>query len=87
VTPLRGREQRQRHWIYLAHLPLRMALQVLAAQADAPWWIEYPLLLAVASALLLASYHWLVRGRMLGRFLGERRPLSDTPAHALASRL
>ncbi len=72
------------YWIYLAHLPLVMALQVAASRIDAPWWIEFPLLLTVALAVLFASYHWLVRGRAIGRFLGERTSPANLPSPAAA---
>jgi len=61
------------YWMYLAHLPLVMALQVVAAQVQAPAWVEFPLLLAAAIALLLASYHFLVRYGFVGAVLGGRR--------------
>ena len=61
------------YWIYLMHLPVLMALQVVATQVQAPWWVEYPLLLGVCLVLLLATYHVGVRGRWLGALLGGRR--------------
>lgn len=61
------------YWMYLAHLPLVMALQVVAARVDAPLWIELPLLLATTVALLLASYHVLVRHGFIGAVLNGRR--------------
>jgi hypothetical protein len=71
------------YWIYLVHLPLVMGLQVFASVLGAPWWIEYPLLLAVAMALMLASYQWLVRHGRIGRWLGGKR----APEHAPATRV
>lgn len=57
------------YWIYLVHVPVVMAVQVLLSRSDAPWWLEYPLGLAAAMAVLLPSYHWLVRGTWIGRRL------------------
>jgi peptidoglycan/LPS O-acetylase OafA/YrhL len=69
------------YWIYLMHLPLIMALQVVAAQTDAPWWLEYSLINVVAMGLLLLSYRWWVRGSWIGALLNGRRmgPLAASP--------
>jgi hypothetical protein len=63
------------------HLPLIMALQVVAAQTDAPWWLEYSLINVVAMGLLLLSYRWWVRGSWIGALLNGRRmgPLAASP--------
>lgn len=58
------------YWIYLVHVPVVMAAQVLLSRIASPWWLEYPLGLAAAMGLLLASYHGLVRGTWIGRRLG-----------------
>lgn len=70
------------YWVYLVHVPLVMALQVVAARIDAPWWIEYPLALAVATALLLGSYKLLVRHTWIGGVLNGRRVPRTRPAAA-----
>jgi peptidoglycan/LPS O-acetylase OafA/YrhL len=61
------------YWLYLAHLPLVLALQM--AVADWPGWaiVKLPLLNAVAIALLLASYQWGVRYTWIGALLNGRR--------------
>ena len=76
------------YWIYLAHLPLVLALQ--AAMKDWPlhWALKFPLLLTVALVLLFASYHLLVRFTVIGEVLNgarrRRRPGDDAaPARAL----
>jgi peptidoglycan/LPS O-acetylase OafA/YrhL len=61
------------YWIYLVHLPLVMALQVWTSRLALPWWFEFPLLLAVALALMLASYEWLVRHGRIGQWLNGKR--------------
>ena len=73
------------YWIYLVHLPLVMALQVWTLRLSLPWWLEFPLLLAVAFALMLASYAWFVRPGRIGQWLNgkrvprrEARPLQAT---------
>lgn len=67
------------YWIYIVHLPLVMAAQVLASRVQAPWWIEYPLVLAGALAPCLLSYHLLVRRTWVGGWLNGRR-VARTPA-------
>lgn len=63
------------YWVYLAHLPVVMLLQVAARQFEAPWWIEYPAVVCLALALLFASYQFGVRHTALGAWLnGRRRP-------------
>ncbi|MFT3807566.1 acyltransferase family protein [Arenimonas sp.] len=73
------------YWIYLAHLPLVMALQVAMTQVEWSAFVEFPLVLAASMALLLASYHWLVRGRWLGNLLNGRKPAKATAHTALAA--
>lgn len=61
------------YWIYIVHLPLTMAAQVLASRYQAPWWIEYPLVLATVLAACLLSYQLLVRHSWIGGWLNGRR--------------
>jgi glucan biosynthesis protein C len=63
------------YWIYLVHLPLLILLQAFVSQLAWPWFVKFPLILAVAFALMLASYAWLVRGTWIGVVLnGKRKP-------------
>ena len=66
------------YWIYLAHLPLVMALQVAMTRVEWSAGVEFALVLAASMALLLASYHWLVRDRWLGNLLNGRKR-ANTP--------
>lgn len=67
------------YWIYLVHLPIVMLLQVAMSQLDWPWWVEYPLALVMGMALMLASYHGLVRYSWIGaRLNGKRRQRTPT---------
>jgi glucan biosynthesis protein C len=61
------------YWVYLAHLPLVMLLQVAASQLAWPWWAKYPAVLLASLAVLLGSYQLLVRHTALGRWLNGRR--------------
>ena len=57
------------YWIYIAHLPLVCALQVLVAHWPLHWTIKYSLIVGVAFSLLFASYHFLVRYTFVGAVL------------------
>lgn len=61
------------YWIYIAHLPLVCALQVLVAPWPLHWTIKYPLIVGIAFALLFASYHILVRYTVIGTVLNGRK--------------
>jgi len=79
ASPLRRYLADASYWVYLIHIPLVMALQVVAVQMDWPWWIEYPLALIVGMSVMLVSYHYCVRDRAMGRFLnGKSQAKSNT---------
>jgi peptidoglycan/LPS O-acetylase OafA/YrhL len=61
------------YWIYLVHLPLVVALQVWVSQWPLAWQLKYPLILAIAIPILLASYQLLVRNTFLGAWLNGSR--------------
>lgn len=61
------------YWIYIAHLPVVMALQVAMSRVQWPWFVEFALAMAIAMALLLASYALLVRNSVIGAWLNGRR--------------
>ncbi|MFY8133959.1 MAG: acyltransferase family protein [Aquimonas sp.] len=62
------------YFLYLAHLPVVMAAQVLASRVQAPWWVEYPVALALSLTVLLALYQLGVRHTALGRWLNGGSP-------------
>ena len=67
------------YWIYLVHLPVVVALQILVAQWPAHWTLKYPLIVAAAVPLLFLSYHYLVRSTFIGAQLnGRRYPINVT---------
>ena len=72
-SPLRRYLADASYWIYIAHLPLVMALQVAMSRVDWPWAIEFALVLGTAFALLLLSYDLLVRNSFIGAWLNGRR--------------
>jgi ABC-type multidrug transport system ATPase subunit/peptidoglycan/LPS O-acetylase OafA/YrhL len=85
-SPVRRYISDASYWIYLAHLPLVLALQ--AAMKDWPlhWAVKFPILLTVALALLFASYHLFVRYTFIGDVLNgvrhRRKRGGETPADA-----
>lgn len=60
------------YWMYLVHLPLVFFLQVVMARWPLHWSIKFPLLLLIATLLLLLSYQTLVRHTWLGRWLNGK---------------
>ena len=70
------------YWIYIVHLPLVMAAQVLVQDWSAPWWAKLALVVAGVSGLSLASYELLIRHTVMGRWLNGRRVPWRRPAPA-----
>ncbi len=68
------------YWLYLAHLPLVIYLQI--AVADWPGWViaKVALLNGVVIVVLLASYHWCVRYTWIGAMLNGPRA-RQTPSN------
>lgn len=61
------------YWIYIVHLPLVMAAQVLMLEAPLPWWGKLVAVTAGVMALSLVSYELLVRHTFIGKGLNGRR--------------
>ena len=61
------------YWVYLVHLPLVMAGQVLVLAAPWPWFVKLGAVVASVTAISLLSYELLVRHTFLGRLLNGRR--------------
>lgn len=75
------------YWIYLAHLPLVMALQVWVGDWPLHWGVKYPFVVLASLAMLLLSYHWLVRSTLIGKVLSgrvHRRHAATLPIEAAA---
>ncbi len=60
------------YWIYLAHLPVVMALQTALMLADMHWSIKYLLINILCVGFLLITYHFWVRSRWIGRLLNGK---------------
>jgi glucan biosynthesis protein C len=61
------------YWIYIVHLPIVIALQTLIAPYPWPWFAKYPLILAVAFMIMLASYQLIVRYSFVGAILNGKK--------------
>ncbi len=72
------------YWLYLVHLPLIMALQVLMAPLAWPAALKLLTLVSATAALGLGSWRWWVRGRFLGRMLGGEPSVPAPAPPALA---
>lgn len=71
------------YWVYLAHLPLVVVLQIWVAYWPLSWMIKFPLVNLIAFPLLFLSYHYLVRSTFIGRQLnGRRYPFQWMPGPA-----
>lgn len=63
------------YWIYLAHLPLVLALQIAVLPLEWPASLKFLLVCSTATALLFSSYRWMVRYTWIGTLLnGPRKP-------------
>jgi glucan biosynthesis protein C len=80
------------YWLYLAHLPVVFALQLTVRSWPLHWSLKFPLVVLAAVALLLVSYHYLVRFTWLGKLLnggkherraGRRQAALPAPSAAL----
>lgn len=73
------------YWIYLAHLPLVFIGQSLALTWEVNAFIKFTVLNILIFAILLISYHLIVRSTLLGVFLNGRKysffPKSTQKAH------
>jgi peptidoglycan/LPS O-acetylase OafA/YrhL len=72
------------YWMYLIHVPIVWGLQAWMIRWPLHWSIKYALILTITGALLLASYHYLVRSTFLGKFLNGRKYPRALPILAAA---
>ncbi|MBU2032005.1 MAG: acyltransferase family protein [Alphaproteobacteria bacterium] len=61
------------YWIYIVHLPLVMAAQVLVQDWAIPWPVKLGLVVGGVLAVSVASYELLIRHSFMGRWLNGRR--------------
>lgn len=63
------------YWMYLVHLPLVLVMQIAVVPLPWPPSLKFVLVMVAVTALLLASYRWLVRYTWIGTLLnGPRNP-------------
>jgi len=62
------------YWLYLTHLPLVIAGQVLLSRVEMPTMAKFTVLLIGCVLVLLASYHVAVRRTFIGTMLNGPRP-------------
>ena len=79
-SPIRRYLADASYWIYIAHIPLVMAIQTAMAEKPMAWWLKLPLMFTMAFAILLLSYHLLVRNSFIGQALNGRKYTSLQPA-------
>ncbi len=75
------------YWMYIAHLPLVMAMQVLLMPFEVHWALKFTTVVVVTCTALLVTYGWCVRSSWIGLMLnGKRHPdrLSLTKITAVA---
>lgn len=64
------------YWMYLAHVPLVLAAQLVVRDWPLPGVMKFLLILVAVTILLLVSYGWCVRPTIIGRILnGPRGPV------------
>ena len=74
------------YWIYIIHLPLVMAGQVLMLDAPLPWWGKLAVVTTGVMAVSLLSYELLVRHSFIGQGLNGRRiPWRQRPEPGFSS--
>src|SRR5688572_4560257 len=61
------------YWMYLMHIPALLFFSALLEPLAWHWSVKYPLTIAGTVALLLVSYHYLVRFTFVGAILNGRR--------------
>lgn len=61
------------YWMYLAHLPVVVALQIAFANTGLPWWMQIPLINIIAIAALAAVDLALIRKTWIGRWLTGKK--------------
>lgn len=61
------------YWLYLAHLPLVLALQIWVSDWDWPIVAKFTLVCAATTVILLVAYEFLIRYSFIGAVLNGRK--------------
>lgn len=71
------------YWMYIAHLPIVMAMQTLMMPFDLHWSVKFMAVNAVTCTVLLLAYRYCVRSSWIGLMLnGRKYPKVGARAHA-----
>jgi glucans biosynthesis protein C len=62
------------YWMYIAHLPIVMAMQALVMDMRLPWLLKFAFVIVATILILLWSYRYLVRTTWIGALLNGPRP-------------
>ena len=74
------------YFVYIAHLPVVAAFDVVVARWNAHWTLKFGFVVAASLAVLFAAYHLLVRWTFVGQVLNGRRvPLFGAKATVTAA--
>ncbi|MFC4995119.1 acyltransferase family protein [Rubritalea tangerina] len=60
------------YWLYLAHLPLVFAIQLLIQNWQITCFLKFPIVILATLAPLLLAYHFVVRKKPLGKLLNGK---------------
>lgn len=61
------------YWLYLVHLPVLFLLEIPMVTWKGPWPLKFALLNVAAMAIMVPTYHYLVRSTVIGETLNGRR--------------
>lgn len=61
------------YWVYLVHLPLTVAIPGLIVDLSLPVAGKFLIVMLSTTIVCFATYHYLVRGTIIGQFLNGRR--------------
>jgi glucan biosynthesis protein C len=84
-SPVRRYLADSSYWIYLMHIPALLFIEQWLHPLHWHWSLKYPLTVAAAMALLLLSYHYLVRFTFIGATLNGRRVRRTAAAGSAAA--
>jgi hypothetical protein len=61
------------YWLYIIHLPIQFQIQLWLAPIEMHWLLKYSVYMAITFAVMIPTYHYLVRSTWLGVLLNGRR--------------
>lgn len=61
------------YWVYLVHLPLVAAFQLVLLYSDIPGYVRFPAVVVASTGIALLMYHLMVRDRWIGLLLNGKK--------------